>query len=878
MDSSELLQVLIIEDEPDMASMLKMLLEGEFPASVEIAEDCTSAREKFGSTTFDIITLDYKLPDGDGLELLSGINSMDSPPPVIMVTGQGDERTAADSLKLGASGYVVKDHRLATLLPESIKRILEKEGYRKTLRESEREYRDLVELSRSIILKTDTGGNITFINRFGCEFFGYFEKELVGRNVVSTIVPEVESTGRDLSKMVNDIMADPDAHHPNLNENIRRDGERVWVLWTNRSIRDESGNIIGTLAIGSDFTERMKIEEALRVSEGTLKIIFDSTPALVFFKDKNDCFLRVNEPFSKMLGMPVEEIEGRPLPELFLDQSKDYRKDDLAVIESGVPRLGIIEPVELPGKTIWYQTDKVPYMNADGEIVGIIGFSIDITERKQAEEALREREAHLSSIYEAATDAIILIDNKTIIHHWNPAAKKMFGFTAEEAMGKSVAIVAPEQTRQTYMSAIRSFINSGERKLTAEKPTEMLVAGKHGAEFPVEITTSRFQIGDEWYAAVLARDITDRKQAEEALRKSESQLSLMFANIAEVMFYLSVEPDDRYRFLTVNDAFLKATGLLEKQVVGKYVHEVIPEPSLTLVLEKYKQAIEDNKTVRWEEVTDYPAGRKYGDVAVTPIVDSSGRCTNLLGSVHDVTDRIQDEEALQRVNIELEGYAHTVSHDLKGPLSTASIAFEMLMSMIEKFEMPYEKAELFREIIGAGRSSMVNAHNIIENLLLLAEEAEELQDVAPVSIEETINKVLAENAEMIKEKGITVEVASPLGEVVASPTHIYQLFSNLIRNSIEHNNDKNPAIEISSLGVEDRTHRFLVRDNGQGIPEKILDDVFMRFVKTQSSGTGIGLTIVEKIVKTYSGEIRAYNDKGACFEFTLKDYAGSASA
>jgi len=113
------------------------------------------------------------------------------------------------------------------------------------------------------------------------------------------------------------------------------------------------------------------------------------------------------------------------------------------------------------------------------------------------------------------------------------------------------------------------------------------------------------------------------------------------------MFFLSVESDLRFRFISVNQSFLDATGLSENQVAGKYVDEVIPEPSLTLVLENYKQAIQENKTVRWFEVTPYPSGTKYGHVAITPVYDRNGRCTNLIGSVHDITEIKQIEEALR---------------------------------------------------------------------------------------------------------------------------------------------------------------------------------------------------------------------------------------
>ncbi len=139
-----------------------------------------------------------------------------------------------------------------------------------------------------------------------------------------------------------------------------------------------------------------------------------------------------------------------------------------------------------------------------------------------------------------------------------------------------------------------------------------------------------------------------RRQAEAALRESERRLSLVYSNVSDIIFYLAVEPDDQFRFLSINPVFLKATGLTESQVVGKLVQEVIPEPAHALVLGRYKDAIRDKKTVRWEEVSVYPAGTKHGEVSVTPVFDEQGHCTNLVGAVHDITERKQGEEALRQ--------------------------------------------------------------------------------------------------------------------------------------------------------------------------------------------------------------------------------------
>lgn len=127
---------------------------------------------------------------------------------------------------------------------------------RDLLRKSEVQYQDLLDTANSIVLRVDPRGTIRFINRFGAAFFGYTPEELAGKNLVGTILPPVSTTGRDLVRMVHDVMQDPDQFEINVNENVKRDGERVWIAWTNRAIRDDAGAITEMLSIGHDITER----------------------------------------------------------------------------------------------------------------------------------------------------------------------------------------------------------------------------------------------------------------------------------------------------------------------------------------------------------------------------------------------------------------------------------------------------------------------------------------------------------------------------------------------------------------------------------------------------------------------------------------------
>jgi len=128
------------------------------------------------------------------------------------------------------------------------------------LQESERKYRELVEHANSIILRWTRDGCLTFVNEYGLKFFDYTAEELIGQHVVGTIVPEIESTSRDLRPLMEEILKNPKAFEKNTNENMRRNGERVWIDWTNKAVLDEHGQIEEVLSIGTDITERRRAE------------------------------------------------------------------------------------------------------------------------------------------------------------------------------------------------------------------------------------------------------------------------------------------------------------------------------------------------------------------------------------------------------------------------------------------------------------------------------------------------------------------------------------------------------------------------------------------------------------------------------------------
>ncbi|MFQ5976112.1 MAG: PAS domain-containing protein, partial [Candidatus Hydrothermarchaeales archaeon] len=241
--------------------------------------------------------------------------------------------------------------------------------------------------------------------------------------------------------------------------------------------------------------------------------------------------------------------------------------------------------------------------------------------------------------YSVGLDGRIIYCNKAVLKTLGYRSKK-------ELIGKSLqtTIYAPSSLEKAK-KLFQKWKKTG--RLENE---ELQVITKKGKAKDVLLNTDTIydENGKPLYSVSTQLDVSKRKQVEEALRESEENLSLIYETTGDVLFQIGVEPNDSYRFLSVNNAFLTATGLTEDQIVGKTIDEVIPEPSLALVRGNYQKAIREKKTVHWEETSEYPTGVKVGYVNVTPAFDEKGKCTHLIGSVQDITERLRVEDELKK--------------------------------------------------------------------------------------------------------------------------------------------------------------------------------------------------------------------------------------
>ncbi len=226
------------------------------------------------------------------------------------------------------------------------------------------------------------------------------------------------------------------------------------------------------------------------------------------------------------------------------------------------------------------------------------------------------------------------------------------------SLGADKFILKP-QDPDVFIELVKNVLNDvkGKKIFPNEEPdlAENVVLREYNATLIRKLENKMHQTEEnekklKAYVLELETTLTERKKVEKVLRQNENQLESIYNATGDVLYYLAVEADNQYRFVSVNSAFRKVTGIPSSKVSGKLVHEIIPEPSLTMVLQKFKNAIEQKDIIRWEETSDYPNGKLTGEVSISPVFDTDGNCTHLVGSVHDISDRKKSEAEILNAN------------------------------------------------------------------------------------------------------------------------------------------------------------------------------------------------------------------------------------
>ncbi|HBC87740.1 MAG TPA: hypothetical protein DCZ94_12350 [Lentisphaeria bacterium] len=415
------------------------------------------------------------------------------------------------------------------------------------LKESEKKYRELVENTNSIILRMDNTGKVTFFNEFAQMFFGFSNEEILGKNVVGTIVPKFDTNGADLKVMILDIGRHPEKYRNNLNENMRKNGERVWIAWTNKPILDKKGNVIEILCVGNDISDRVNAEreldkyrnrleelveertEELMKSESRFQKIVEQSPMSMAIVGMDGTIEFINNKSVETFGYSHEDIPNmdRWWERAYPDEK--YRKEAMAMW-MGLMEKAIADNHEIEGRE-YHVTCK----NGDVKIMFIFGVPVaskvfvmfdDITERRRTEQALETSEERFRTLFENSKDALMTLSPPS----WkftsaNPAIAEMFGVKdIEEFIRHAPWELSPlsqpdgrqsiEKAKEMIEIAVRDGYNYFEwthRRLTGE-------------EFPATVLLSRVKIKDEIILQATVRDISTQRKAEEERLKLEERL------------------------------------------------------------------------------------------------------------------------------------------------------------------------------------------------------------------------------------------------------------------------------------------------------------------------------------------------------------------
>ncbi|TDH28551.1 PAS domain S-box protein [Segetibacter sp. 3557_3] len=497
------------------------------------------------------------------------------------------------------------------------------------------DFRQIVTQARDAIFSTNESFVITSWNPAAERLYGYKAQTVIGTPLGLLLRSSISKLERSLQLEA----LQRDGYHKGDYEFFDKDGSPLYIHASITVLKGPRGEIIGYVAIHQNISDRKMVEEHLKQFNSALEeqVINKSAQLTSIFEritdafvalDMNMCYTYMNrkagEIFHRnpalMLGKHIwtEFPEGVGLP-FYHAYHEAMKKQAYIRLEDYYP------PYDR-----WFENHIYP--SPDGLSI----FFRDITEQKLIEQQARLSSQRLSLHLTNSPLAVVEWDTESIITTWSEQAQRIFGWSKEEAQGKSI-----EELKLVHEEDVTDVNNVIGELFKGATATFKGVNKNYTKDGNV--------IFCEWYSSVLTdhegkiiscmslvQDITERRKAEEALKVNEHQLSLIYNSGTDILFLLQVD-GERYRFISVNEAFKKATGLPAERILNKFVEEVIPSPSSELVMEKYREAIQTGQAVSWEEETEYPAGVKTGLVNVTPVYDERGHCIRLVGSVHDIT-------------------------------------------------------------------------------------------------------------------------------------------------------------------------------------------------------------------------------------------------
>lgn len=499
-----------------------------------------------------------------------------------------------------------------------------------------------------------------------------------------------------------------------------------------------------------------------------------------------------------------------------------------------------------------------------------------LLERLRAtEETARQCQLRFDATLDNIVDGLITIDEQGIIQSYNKACRKIFGYAAEEAIGKNVKMLMPAEYAAHHDRYLQNYRKTGIAKIIGiGREVEGLRQG--GIRFPMHLSVAEIKLDDgkKLFIGIL-RDISLQKKWEEERRL----LSSLVRSSGVCIIGKSL------------DGVINVWNLGAERLFGFTAAEAIGQ-TVSLIVPADKQAEENNILARLqkgqsseflETVRVTKAGKRL-DVSLTEslVFDAEGRIIGASKIIYDISGRLQAErnllrytEELRRSNQELDEFAYIISHDLKEPLR----GLQRLAQFLQEDYRDRLDAE------GRGRLIMISTivlrlDRLLDSLLYYSRLGRTEMAIGETNLEEMVQNVVAVLAVTLQEKNTKVEIRQKLPVIVCDRVRVAEVFRTLIGNALKYSDTLGNIIEIGVVSDHPRAlgqTAFYVRDHGIGIPEKYLGSIFKMFKRLHAKeayggGSGSGLAIAKRIINQHGGEIWAESKgmgQGASFFFTL---------
>jgi PAS domain S-box-containing protein len=659
---------------------------------------------------------------------------------------------------------------------------------------------------------------------------------------------------------------------PYEKEYIRKDGSRIFVLIADTLLTGPNEQIAGFIL---DISERKKADEAIRESEEQYRFMFANNPQPMWIFDTETlAFLEVNEAAVNHYGYSREEFQSMTL--------KDIRPaEDMSIFQKNVG------PTELD----LAQIHEVRHLKKNGEIilVQISWHSMlyksrkarhilinDITERKKAEDALRESELKYRELIENSPDAIVIYSKGEIILVNKGAVQLLAAGSSEELLGKKVLQFVHPDYRKMVTEQMKKMVADG---IFLPLSEEVFVR-TNGSKVVVEVKAMPIRFENQQAVQLIIRDITERKQAEEAVQNSELKFRQFFeANTDGILvFNVSMEGPPS-SIIDLNESAAKMVGYTKEEMrhlTPDKFEQNIPFEEIA----KRRHDLITKGFSSFETTIIHKDGHEI-EVEIKVMLMKYNNQTALMNIVRDITDRKNSEIQLQKYAIELrkqiaekDKFFSIIAHDLRGPFNGFLELTELMASGSSGMSM-----EDIQKIASVMKKSATNLFRLLGNLLEWSRMQRGITTYDPRSIilNSKIHEITGLGEEAASKKGITVNYSIPKDLVVFADENMLEgILRNLVANAVKYSN-AGGSVTVSARYVPGDTVEFSIKDNGIGMSTTVIDNLFNLDVNTNRNGTagelstGLGLMICKDFIEKHQGVLRIESEvgKGSTFVFTI---------